>query len=519
MQSGSVDSGVAFRRLLAKVSDTGITHVFGGGSMGRRTGCLRRLRVRPVRAAFLLSLLFVGVPLRIGSQSPAAKPVAVLLDFEAIGLSTSEVWEYTDALGAELAATGAFRVIGRRQRDAILEQRGRTDLSHTDVRERIEIGETVGADCIVAGTLRRHEDDYSLTVLVIDVASGEILFEEQSHCANLSDLYGSMPDVLPNMAVVVESPRGEIVRSSFRSEIQQLVQRGNPTTLAIQNKDLKLCFWQNGSWRREGKSSGEAYTAQSSLSSMAVSLPLGPRVGVGSYVSFLFDKAEIISPDAFDYFGKLTSVFAPRIYDLRAEVGMGYRLAPALSLGTALDVGIERNRENQDGIVRFEALWGVVLEDPRERYILDCRICYVSGDQTYLDEVGNRVLTDTSPLTLTGSLAWEMLWPVYLTISLAGDLYTANRKGHVLSATATVHPWIVDILRFRAGYIYTHSYLGDELSMGHGLLVGLSLFEEDVDGIRIDLDYALKPTCLPVYPGRIAYEHSVTAGIALGILL
>lgn len=493
-----------------------------------------------------LSLCACLFPQQAVSQQASERLSVVIIDFEALGLTDSEVQEYTDFLTTELAAAQEYTFIGRRRRDAMLLENGLADLDHSDEAQRLTVGKAVGADRIITGRLKRDDGSYLLSVWIVDVATTGAVYLGEYRYTNLSALYEDSATLSQNIVAVLaleagkgelsdrvekkpgeDSTASEFSRTTLRSEIQQLVSKDNPAALAIQNEDLKIYFSQSGSWLGRDVS-GDVHTAEtvSAESSLGMEIPLNDRLGLACSCDFLFDEAEIEASYTFDYTGGLYTHFQPRLYDLGARVGLGYRASHRVSLGTALSIQNQWNEQNNgstsaasDSFPFYEIQAGVLIEDPRERYILDFFASYTNRNEYYLDETLSSVEINYNIFSLAGSLAWEMLCPVYLTVNLAGDIFLAHRRGHEFTAVAVLHPWIFVSWRMRAGYIYSHQYSSDGFEIGHGFLAGFSLFEEDVDGFRLDLDYVRKPRFLPIHPGQPVIEHFIYLGVAFGIIL
>jgi TolB-like protein len=462
-----------------------------------------------------------------------------VFEFEAIGVSESEAREYTDFFSDRLDQTGRYRIIGRDERDARVEKSGSQESQRATAK-------ALGIDYMVQGRLKRGEKGYLLSLCVIGVASGKTIYWTERNYAGLSDLYDDAAllaqEIASNRAVLPREENGiggnrqkrekdsaaDFRRPNFRSELQQLVSKSNPAALAIQNGDLKIRFEQSGSWQARDTVPGDDYAGNPKRAESAVGaeLPLGRRLGFGCWSRFLFENTALAATHTFDYLGMPSTAFEPRIYDLSVKAGLGYRLSRTVAAGTTIHFG-NRWEEQHNGSATissdssryFGFDVGILWEDWQERFVLDLHGAYTSQEQTYIDGSDLRVKVDSHPLSLKGSLTSALLWPVYLSLGVGADVYAAARSDHVLTALAVIHPWIADILRFRAGYIYTHSCMDRELTAGHGFLAGFSFLEEVVDGFRLHVEYVLRPSHLPVVPARIMYEHFLFAGVALGILM
>ena len=98
------------------------------------------------------SLLLVFLPACLFPQTPD-KPVVSVLDFEASGLSQAEAQVFVDFIASHIVKTGAYRVIDRKQREALLEE---IEFSYADCAEetcQIEIGRLLAASHIIVGRI------------------------------------------------------------------------------------------------------------------------------------------------------------------------------------------------------------------------------------------------------------------------------------------------------------------------------------------------------------------------------
>jgi hypothetical protein len=259
---------------------------------------------------------------------------------------------------------------------------------------------------------------------------------------------------------------------------------------------------------------------------LGIELPFNARLGFGCSVDFLFDDSEIDTGYVFNYLGTPSTNFHPRIYNLGGRIGIGYRISQVTNVGMNLRICNEWNKQDDGSAVvskestpYVEIRAGMLKEDPKERYILGLYASYSNAKQYYLDEEYSSVYRAANPFSLSGSLAWEMLWPMYLTMDFALDMHFAGPAGHDFTVVTTVHPWLDCFLRLRAGFIYSHSTRDRGINIGSGFLAGFSWLEEDVDGFRLDLEYRGKPRFLPIDPSDYVIEHFIFLGVAIGIIL
>jgi len=117
----------------------------------------------------ILLLIIIGMSLCI------AQTTISVLDFNANGLSTNEVSILTDRFRAELIQLGEYSVIERAAMQEILEEQGFQQSGCTTDECVVEVGQMLGAQQMVGGSIGRLGDVFTITARVIDIESGEII--------------------------------------------------------------------------------------------------------------------------------------------------------------------------------------------------------------------------------------------------------------------------------------------------------------------------------------------------------
>jgi len=97
-----------------------------------------------------------------------------VLDLDSGTIPEAELRVLSDRLRVELFNTGQFRIIERERIDAVLREQGFQLSGCTATSCVVEIGELVGVRKMVAGSVGKVGDVYSLTLRIIDVESGAI---------------------------------------------------------------------------------------------------------------------------------------------------------------------------------------------------------------------------------------------------------------------------------------------------------------------------------------------------------
>jgi TolB-like protein len=133
-----------------------------------------------------------------GIDNPKKLTVAVT-DFEGKGLAEGEPKTLTDAFRSYLINTGRFRVMERGQMDDILKEQGfQSSGACTDQACMVEMGQLLGVDNILAGSVGKVGATYSINVRLISVETGEIV--KSTNRFHKGEIDGVLTEVLPAVA-------------------------------------------------------------------------------------------------------------------------------------------------------------------------------------------------------------------------------------------------------------------------------------------------------------------------------
>jgi TolB-like protein len=124
-------------------------------------------------------------------------------DLQAKGVTQSEADMVSERLRVELLNTNIFRVMERGQMEQILKEQGFQQSGVcTDQSCLVEAGQLLGVQRMVAGTIGKIGSTYSITIRMINVATGEILFATTNDCRCEIDqvLIKSTKDIAEKMA-------------------------------------------------------------------------------------------------------------------------------------------------------------------------------------------------------------------------------------------------------------------------------------------------------------------------------
>ncbi len=113
-----------------------------------------------------------------------------VMDLDAYAISGPEALALTNRLRVELFSTGRFVVLERGRMHEILDEQGFQETGCTTTECLVEVGQLLNVQHMVAGSVSKVGDVYSIEVRIIDVGTGEIM------AAAVEDITGSLGDLL-----------------------------------------------------------------------------------------------------------------------------------------------------------------------------------------------------------------------------------------------------------------------------------------------------------------------------------
>ena len=129
---------------------------------------------------FLPLLIFVYV---LNGQTMA------VLEFKGKGISQTDASALSDRLNNELYKLGTYRLVERNQINEILIEQGFQQSGCTSDECVVEVGKLLGAQKMVAGSISKVGDVYSVSARIVDMQSGEIdKFANLDHEGKIGDL-------------------------------------------------------------------------------------------------------------------------------------------------------------------------------------------------------------------------------------------------------------------------------------------------------------------------------------------
>ncbi|MBU4445177.1 SUMF1/EgtB/PvdO family nonheme iron enzyme [bacterium] len=97
-----------------------------------------------------------------------------VLDFEGLGITESEAKALTNRLRSVLVNTGAYQVVERGKMDAILDEQGFQLSGCTSEECVVEVGQLLGVQKMLAGSISLVGKTYSVEMRIIDIELGKI---------------------------------------------------------------------------------------------------------------------------------------------------------------------------------------------------------------------------------------------------------------------------------------------------------------------------------------------------------
>ncbi|HMA62613.1 MAG TPA: PEGA domain-containing protein [bacterium] len=161
----------------------------------------------------LVMLILLCLNSLLYSQAVDSSQIAVaILNFDANGVSQSEAKAISDRFRTELFQVGKYRVMERQEMERILDEMSFQLSGSTSSQNAVKAGRLVGVQKIVAGSVSKIDNFYSINTRLIDVETSQI------ENTATRDVQGSIADLLtdaiPELARELSGISGEDKRSS-----------------------------------------------------------------------------------------------------------------------------------------------------------------------------------------------------------------------------------------------------------------------------------------------------------------
>ena len=104
--------------------------------------------------------------------SQDTRPTVAILDFEGQGISVQEVQTLTERMRSEIGATNAVRLIERKAIESIMAEQGLAQSGCVSDECAAEVGQLLGVQFMVSGTIGKLGDTYTIDVKMFSVETG-----------------------------------------------------------------------------------------------------------------------------------------------------------------------------------------------------------------------------------------------------------------------------------------------------------------------------------------------------------
>jgi hypothetical protein len=151
------------------------------------------------------------------------KRIIAVLDLDPMGISPAESQFLSNRLRTELFETGAFQVVEREKMQEILNEQGFQSTGCTSVECAVEIGQLLNVKEMVAGSIGKIEDVYSITLRIIKVETGAIVkTATQDYEGKLSEVLTEViPAVAEELATYQEEAQARIETEPGKEPVQE----------------------------------------------------------------------------------------------------------------------------------------------------------------------------------------------------------------------------------------------------------------------------------------------------------
>ncbi|MDP6583595.1 MAG: PEGA domain-containing protein, partial [Anaerolineales bacterium] len=142
------------------------------------------------------------------SFASAQKTIAVI-EFEGLGISQVTAKALTNELESYLSNMGIYRVVERGQMENILQEQGLQQTGCISSECAVEVGQALGAQLLVSGSISKIGTIYSVTAKIMDVETGEVIKP-----ANYRYRGDDVGELLDGMADIVAQLTGQSVKKT-----------------------------------------------------------------------------------------------------------------------------------------------------------------------------------------------------------------------------------------------------------------------------------------------------------------
>jgi TolB-like protein len=129
-----------------------------------------------------LSFLFISI---LSSQD--TRPTVAVIDFDASGISQLEATSLTNRFRTSVGDVGVMRLVERGMMEEVLQEQGFQQTGCTSEECAVEVGQLLGVQNMIGGSIGRVGDTFTIDVRMISVQSGVSLMTKQMTYAGKVD--------------------------------------------------------------------------------------------------------------------------------------------------------------------------------------------------------------------------------------------------------------------------------------------------------------------------------------------
>ena len=155
----------------------------------------RKIFIIPVS----LFLIFSYTPTVFADAEPAQKMGIAVLDFKPSGVAASESSFVSDFFRGALVTAKAFRLIDKSNMDKVLSEQGFQQTGCTSQECAVQMGKLLNVKAMVTGTFGLFLGDYVISIGMVDVETGEIVYSDNKRCKDPGQIQSVVEEMAGNM--------------------------------------------------------------------------------------------------------------------------------------------------------------------------------------------------------------------------------------------------------------------------------------------------------------------------------
>jgi len=227
---------------------------------------------------------YIAIFIILALSLVSAKERIAIVQFTPSGVDSITAGNITVRFSYELSKTKRFEIVEREMMDKILEEQKFQSSGCVAQECAVEIGQMIGVSQIVSGSISKIENFYSLNIKLIDVATGQIIYQD------MDDFEGSVKDfiqlTIKNMALKMAAEASKEAEKIGEATTQYSTTKKGEVIFNI-NKDNVAIFIDG---RYSSRSLGKQVTLSISEGSHIVKFSLSGYNDWKKEINILADK-------------------------------------------------------------------------------------------------------------------------------------------------------------------------------------------------------------------------------------